>query len=227
MSARNGMKLYSNVEWEQSVGYMKVHLEALKGQEIYSLIDIGAAHGHFAMMWEDVFNSDMITLVEANSLSCEEMDYLPWTIVNKAVGKPGKATFYTNPTERTGGGSSLYLENTEWFENANEEEMEVFSLDDLDIRADMIKIDVQGAEYDVIKYGEDTIKDAKFLVLELSFMEYNEGAPLIDDVLTLTRKLGFRMIDTLGPNKGGHWYKHRKNQVDVILAREDQPVFVV
>lgn len=216
----------TKVEWEQSVGYMKPHLEALQGQEIYSLIDIGAAHGHFSYMFDEVFNTDNITMIEANQESCEQLPDCYKTI-NKAVGKPGKAIFYTNPTEPTGGGSSLYLEDTEWFDNPNEEEIEVFALDDLGIKADFIKVDVQGAELDVLTYGEKTVKNAKFLCLELSFMEYNKNAPLIDDVLAKTRDLGFRMIDTFGPNKGGHWYKFRKNQVDVILAREDQPVFAV
>ena len=215
------------VEWEQSVGYMKIYLEALKGQGIHSLIDIGAAHGHFSMMFDEVFNTDTITMIEANKKSCELLKELPYKTINTAVGKPGKAVFYTNPTEPIGGGSSLYKENTEWFDNAAEQEVEVKALDDLGINADFIKVDVQGAELDVLTHGEETIKQAKFLCLELSFLEYNQNAPLIDDVLAKTRELGFRMIDTFGPVNGGHWYKHRKNQVDVILAREDQPVFKV
>lgn len=220
MSRRNGTPLFNNVEWEQTVGYMKPHLEALP-KNIYSLLDIGAAHGHFSMMWNQVFGYDTITMIEANPLSCEEMSDLPWQIINKPVGTPGKATFYTNPHEKTGGGSSLYIENTPFFKDAEAEEVNVVALDSLNVSADMVKIDVQGAELDVIKSGYKTISKAKYLVLELSFTEYNKDAPLIDDVLEETRRLGFRMIDTFGPSLGGHWFDGVKTQVDVILRKAE------
>lgn len=220
MSQRNGLKSYSNVEWEQSVGYMKPHLEVLKGQPIYSLLDIGAAQGHFSMMFEDVFNTDTITMIEANPESCELLDKLDWQVINKPVGKPGKATFFINPNEPIGGGSSFYKEDTEWFENAEEYEMDISSLDDLDVWADFVKIDVQGAELDVLTHGTKTLEKAKFLLMELSFVEYNSGAPLIDEVLAKTRELGFVMLDTFGPDRGGHWYKGKRVQVDVLFGRE-------
>lgn len=214
------MKSFRDYGWEQSVGYMKVHLEVLKGLQIYSLLDIGAAQGHFSMMFNNVFDTDIITMVEANPLSCEKLRELPWNTVNKAVGKPGKSTFYINPDEPTGGGSSLYRENTDWFIDANKQMIDVVSLDEIDVNADFVKIDVQGAELDVIANAPKTMAKAKYLLLELSFLEYNKNAPLIDDVLAKTRELGFRMIDTFGPSHGGHWYKGRKAQVDVLLARE-------
>ena len=220
MSQRNGSPLFSNVDWEQSVGYMKTYLEDLKEYPIHTLLDLGAAKGHFSMMFENVFDATGITMVEANPLSCAELEYLPYQVINTAIGKPGTATFYTNPTEQTGGGSSLFKENTEHFNDAIAQTVDVVSLDSLGISADMIKIDVQGAELDVLKYGKETVSKANFLVLELSLMEYNTGAPLIDDVLELTRELGFRIVDVFGPNRGGHYYKGKKVQVDVILARE-------
>lgn len=206
---------------------MKPHLEALKGYGITSLIDIGAAHGHFSMMFDNVFGASAVTMIEANPLSVADLRLtLPqWNTVHAVLGKAGPALFYTNPDEPKGGGSSLYREDTEWFSDAEAVEVEVMSLDDLDVSADFIKIDVQGAEYDIIKYAPKTISNAKFLCLELSFLEYNKGAPLIDDVLGIARELGFRMIDTFGPMKGGHWYKRRKNQVDVLLAKDTLDVF--
>lgn len=213
-------------EVEQSVGYMRPHLEALQVKP-ESLIDIGAAHGYFSMLWSDVFDSDQITMIEANPLSCSLLDNEQATVIQAAIGKPGKATFYTNPNEPVGGGSSLFLENTEWFEGAEKRDVDVISLDSLDLTADMIKIDIQGGEYDAISYGVLTAMRAKYLLLELSFLEYNKGAPLIDDVLELTRLIGFRMIDTFGPVLGGHWHKGKKNQVDVLLAKKDLPIYMV
>lgn len=214
---------YYETNWQDTVGYMEWNLDALRGRvEFNSLLDIGAAHGDFSKMMHDMFGIKDITMVEANDLDSFYLERLPYKTIYTALGaKNGTQTFYTNPDDPVGGGSSLYLENTDWFENANEEEMEVQTLDSLGVKADFIKIDVQGAELDVIKGGKETIKNAKLLLLELSFLDYNLKAPLIDDVLEETRKLGFRMIDTFGPVKGGHVFNGKKNQVDVLLARND------
>ena len=169
-----------------------------------------------------MFDVTDITMVEANKLDAHYLDRTPWNVIYKALGaKNGKQIFYTNPDDPVGGGSSLYKENTTWFNNAEETEMDVVTLDSLDLEADFIKIDVQGAELDILKGGGKTLKKAKLLLLELSFLDYNVGAPLIDDVLQETYKQGFRMIDTFGPNYGGHMFRGKKNQVDVLLAKKN------
>ena len=43
---------------------------------------------------------------------------------------------------------------------------------------DLIKIDVQGAELDILKGSMNIINSAKFLIVELQHVEYNKGAPL-------------------------------------------------
>ena len=221
---------YYDTHWSATVGYMEWHLRALKerGVEINSLIDIGAAHGDFSHMFTDLFEDVDVTAIEANPLDKHYLEKSTWNVIYSAVGaKEEKLIFYTNPDDPVGGGSSLYLENTKWFKNAEETEVDVVPLDSLDINGDFIKIDVQGAELDVLKGGKKTISNAKFLLLELSFLDYNLKAPLIDDVLCETRKLGFRMLDTFGPSNSGHVFRGKKNQVDVLLAKETLDVFKV
>ena len=89
---------------------------------------------------------------------------------------------------------------------------------------DLIKIDTQGTELDIINGGIETIKQARFLLMELSFLPYNEGGCMIDDVLAKTRELGFVMLDTFGPAFGGHWYAGRKVQADVLLVKKGDPI---
>ena len=43
---------------------------------------------------------------------------------------------------------------------------------------DLIKIDVQGAELDILKGSMNVINHAKFLIVELQHTQYNEGAPM-------------------------------------------------
>ena len=207
---------------------MGPNLEALaKFADINSILDIGCAHGHFSKFALKYFPEAKVTGIECNTNDKVYLDDTNWNIIYTCLGdKPCKKPFYINPVEPTGGGSSFYKENTRHFDDSSEIEKDIVTLDSLELLPhDLIKIDTQGSELDILKGGEETIKQAKYLLLELSFVDFNKNGALIDDVLDLTRSYGFRMIDTFGPEFGGHWWKGRKIQVDVLLAKETEPIF--
>ena len=119
---------YYETDWRSTVGYMEWNLKALKNREvpINSLIDIGAAHGDFSKMFLELFGGMPVTAVEANKLDSHYLDNTNWNVIYKPLGaKNEKKTFYTNPDDPVGGGSSLYKENTNWFSNPVETEMDV------------------------------------------------------------------------------------------------------
>jgi hypothetical protein len=64
----------------------------------------------------------------------------------------------------------------------------------------MIKMDVQGAELDVLKGAEETLKTAKHVILELQRVEYNKGAPLKDTVIEYMDSLGFDCLGEFSVN---------------------------
>jgi len=213
---------------EEAVGYMGPHLDALRKQvAIKSILDIGAAAGHFSKFALRYWPEAKVTAIECNEINKFFLDPTNWNVQYACLGdKACTKTFYINPMEKHGGGSSFYIENTKHFDNSSEYEKEIITLDSMELLPhDLIKIDTQGSELDIIKGGEETIKQAKYLLLELSFVEFNKDGCMIDDVLAYTRKLGFRIIDTFGPQFGGHWWEGRKIQVDVLLAKETEPVF--
>lgn len=59
---------------------------------------------------------------------------------------------------------------------------------------DLIKIDVQGAETDVINGGLETLKNVQHLIVEMQRVVYNENAPLVDTTLPFIESLGFKCV---------------------------------
>jgi FkbM family methyltransferase len=59
---------------------------------------------------------------------------------------------------------------------------------------DLVKIDVQGSELDVINGGLETIKSAKYLIVELQHTQYNRGAPRSHISKPYIESLGWKCI---------------------------------
>jgi len=59
---------------------------------------------------------------------------------------------------------------------------------------DLIKIDVQGAELDVLKGMPNVLSHAKFLLVELQHVEYNKGAPTVAITKPYLESIGWQCI---------------------------------
>lgn len=66
---------------------------------------------------------------------------------------------------------------------------------------DLVKIDVQGAELDILKGMENTLINVKHLIIELQHVEYNIGAKLVDESMSFIESLGFELVPTGNDNK--------------------------
>ena len=67
---------------------------------------------------------------------------------------------------------------------------------------DFVKIDVQGAEIDIIQGGLETLGHAERMIVELQHIEYNQGAIIADESLPIIESLGWNCDVPLFQNNG-------------------------
>jgi len=112
--------------------------------------------------------------------------------------------FYQN-TEHPGG-NSYYLENPDvnpeasnYFNESHRRKKVGMKLDTIVKQKfwplpNMIKMDIQGAELDVLKGANDCLNHATDLILELQHTKYNIGAPVAAEVINYLKEKGFQLI---------------------------------
>jgi hypothetical protein len=83
----------------------------------------------------------------------------------------------------------------------------------------LLKADVQGYELEVLRGATETLREAEVVLLEVSLLPYNVGAPLFSDVVRLMDERQFRVYDFCHMLR---WQSdHAAFQVDVLFARVD------
>lgn len=114
--------------------------------------------------------------------------------------------FYEN-TEHPGG-NSCYKENVAYSPIADQlfpedkKQMKITKSLDTIVRTkgfplpDLIKMDVQGAELDILKGAQNTLKQCNHVILELQHVDYNFGAAKADEVSEYMLSIGF--VDVSG-----------------------------
>ena len=116
-------------------------------------------------------------------------------VVSDVDGK--KVRFYQKTYDP--GGNSYYKETTNFFQEEDVVEKISMTLDTLvEVNhfplPDLIKMDIQGAEMDVLKGAKKCLASCKDVILELQHVEYNIGAPNREMVIQYMDELGFDFI---------------------------------
>ena len=111
------------------------------------------------------------------------------------------------------GGNSYYKENTEYSPSANilfpnRIEKTAMTLDTIVKQKnlpppDLIKMDVQGAELDILKGAKKALETCQHLILELQHQEYNIGAPFMHEVVRYLDSIGFGLEAASFDGPGG------------------------
>jgi len=188
------------------------------------IYDVGAFHGYWTKAAKKVFPRAQYMLFEANPDNAVKLAETGERHLIAALAAADKAsrTFYL-PKSAVGTGASLYREQTEHYAGDNLRAVSVTTrrLDALvaDERLpmpDLIKLDVQGAELDVLAGAGDVLTHTSALIAELSLLTHNEGAPLFAQVVEGIDRLGFKcadVCDVLRADNGGVM------QIDLLFVK--------
>ena len=174
---------------------------AASGYAPASIIDVGAHDGNWTRLARKIFPDASILMIEplsskAESLNALANSYERTRFVDALLGaEAGRTvTFY-----EAGTGSSVHREqsNVEF----NEISLQTSRLDDVAVQLDgpiFLKLDVQGAELEVLDGGSKTLDRSDLVQLEVALLPYNEGAATFLEVIEYLDRRGFVPFDIAG-----------------------------
>jgi FkbM family methyltransferase len=205
---------------------MRYGLESLasRGFNPAAILDIGAFEGNWTKMAIKIWPNAHYALIEANAQKVSALrsdsELRNAVVVESLLGAtPANAvTFYVMDS-----GSSVFEENSGVDRQGVTLQQRTLDSVTADLPpADLIKIDVQGYELEVLKGGKKTLAQAQAMIIELSLIEINAGAPLLDEALSFMRGAGFVAYDILEIHRRP--LDGAMNQIDILFLREDSPL---
>ena len=177
------------------------------------ILDIGAHSGQFRSWAKRVWPDVPIWMIEANPLHERTLENLirfsnDQYLIASMGDEEREVTFYTRSDKPHTEGNSYYKEHNYWDipQLVQETKVTLQKLDNLfenDAVFDIIKVDTQGSEIDILKGGKDLVSKAQAIILEVSFIEYNEGAPTAEETIDYMNEIGFEERMSLGEHYDG------------------------
>ncbi len=169
-----------------------------------TVVDVGAAYGSFTRECAAIFPDARYLLIEPlaeyQSLLSELERSMPSAqyICAAASSRSGEIAINVHPDLV---GSSLLREvETGTDVNGVPRNVRAVTVDSLIEETGakgpfFLKVDVQGAEIDVLQGAEALLKETEYVLLEVSFFKFFEGGPEFSDIVTCMKSWGFVVYD--------------------------------
>jgi FkbM family methyltransferase len=170
--------------------YNKVNINFKK------VLDIGAYEGNWTKSFKEFYPNADVLMIEANT----EKEEILKEVGNYKIAVLGKIddeeVDYYKCLDGTPTGNGIYPENTEYkFIPEKRKAITLSTLLNSEDGFDLIKMDVQGAERDIIQGSLPIMAKTKFLLLELQTVQYTKGTPRFSEMVAYLHDLGFEFID--------------------------------
>jgi FkbM family methyltransferase len=168
-----------------------------------TVLDVGAAYGAFTLNCYNIFPKSRYILIEPLNEYKKYLERVCQTVPNSqyvlaaASSTKGQLTINVHPDLV---GSSIFLEQEDSNVNGLPRTVPAETLDHVceEMKASgpyLIKIDVQGAELEVLSGAKGILHEAEYIVLEVSLFKFFVDGPQIHDVVQYMKSCGFSVYD--------------------------------
>ena len=188
--------------------------------KIQIVYDIGAYKGG----WSKFLNNTSLKgrefyLFEANPQNKKYLKKLNFKYFIKVLSdKVKEIKFYSN----SGTGDSYYLEQTSFYRKKLKPKKKITDTLDNIVKKEklpkpnFVKIDTQGSEIDILKGGKKTISNCSLVHLECPVINYNLGAPNLDEYIKYLNSIDFVPYDICEV----HYSDKVVIQVDILFIKK-------
>lgn len=189
------------------------------GFTVSGIVDVGAYEGNWARLARRVFPDAPILMVEPQKqkqtlleATCAELGNVSYVPAVLGATADARVPFYEMET-----GSSMLPENS----NAPRKmsNLTTRTLDEVAAGLSgplLIKLDVQGAELQVLEGAHKTLERCEVVQLEVAMLPYNEGAPTFLETISYMDKRDFVPLDFSGFSRPNG---RDLVQVDIIFTK--------
>ena len=191
------------------------------------VIDVGALFGNWTKNVKQIFPEASFIMIEPQLSQKPYLEALTskFSDVSMELSLVGdeekeEVAFYV-----MGSGSSIYQENSDASRDTVSLRMQ--TIDNIikqkytEPKSCFLKLDVQGAEIDVLKGAVQLLKNTEFVLLEISTLNYNYKAPQFAEVIVFMKGIGFVLFDICDE-------KRLSNEVlcqaDIIFVKESSAI---
>ena len=235
---------------DNSKVYEKLHFYIKRGTFLdsspLSILDVGAHNGLWSTGLSNTgyFPNADYFLIEGNAAHKTALDATKYPyVISLVCDVDGKEVIYhkADTSRYSDSGNSIYREQTTYFQDSESthESRHCYTIDSIleaggySMPFQIIKFDIQGAEYDALVGAANTIRMSDpLIVTEVSILPFNgpEAASILD-ITIIMAQYGFNMLDIADTHyldvvNGAGGVHQTVLQLDILWARPEHVLFM-